>query len=224
MGATAYKIAHFMLLFLFLSPIKVQHRQAYWYYMIMTNALYTIGYASFSMDEFIHILRKYDITALADIRSAPYSKFRPEFKKDHLQKALPANGISYIFLGNLLGARVEDSACYADGKLNYHLLKESQNYRTGITRILNGIKNEPITLMCAEKDPLNCHRTFLVCRAVRSFPVNIKHILADGSCEEHSITERRLLQRYELHHPDIFRSEYDLLEEAYDRQCENITL
>ena len=190
----------------------------------MKNALYTIGYASFSMDDFIYTLRKYDITALADVRSAPYSKFRPEFKKDHLQKALTDNRISYIFLGNLLGARVEDSACYADGKLNYHLLKESQNFRTGLTRILNRMKDEQMTLMCAEKDPINCHRNFLVSRTLRSYPVNIKHILEDGSCEEHAITEKRLLQFYALDQPDMFRSESDLLEEAYDRQCEKIAL
>jgi len=191
----------------------------------MTSELYTIGYASFSMDDFIHTLRKYAITALADIRSAPYSKFRPEFKKNHLQNALTANGISYVFLGNLLGARGEDSACYTDGKLNYALLKVSKNFRTGITRVLNAIKDERVTLMCAEKDPINCHRTFLVCRILRSFPVTMNHILADGSCEEHAMTERRLLQLYtDCDQTDIFRSERDLIEEAYDRQCADISL
>jgi uncharacterized protein (DUF488 family) len=197
--------------------------------MVMTSELYTIGYASFSMDDFINTLRKYDITALVDVRSAPYSKFRPEFKKDHLQKALTDNRISYIFSGNLLGARVADSACYADGKLNYSLLKEREHFKTGITSLLNLISSKGLihqipAIMCAEKDPINCHRTFLVCRTLRSYPINIKHILEDGSCEAHSITEKRLLQFYKLDHPDIFRSESDLLEESYDRQCEKIAL
>lgn len=192
--------------------------------MVMTSELYTIGYASFSMDDFIRTLRSYDITALVDVRSAPYSKFRPEFKKDLLHKTLTDNRISYIFLGNLLGARVADSAFYADGKLNYSLLKASEHFKMGIARVLTGMKDERIMLMCAEKDPVTCHRMFLICRTLRSYPFTIKHILEDGSGEEHGDTEKRLLKVYKLDQPDIFRSECDLIEEVYDRLCEKIAL
>jgi len=190
----------------------------------MSNELFTIGYASFSIEEFINILKKYDINALVDVRSAPYSKFKPEFKKDSLNKVLTGNAISYIFLGKLVGARVEDPACYTDGKLNYNLLKESTAFRTGIDRILEGAKDYRIALMCAEKDPVNCHRTFLVCRTLRTSPVRILHILEDGSLEEHSDTEIRLLKLHDLDQPDIFHSECDRIEEVYDRLCENIHL
>lgn len=190
----------------------------------MKNELYTIGYAPFSIKGFIDTLRQYDINAVVDVRSAPYSKFRPEFKKDNLNKFLSDNSISYIFLGKYVGARVEDSSCYVDGILNYSLLKDSENFRTGISRILEGMKNYRIALMCAEKDPVNCHRTFLICRTLRSYPVSIHHILDDGSLEEHSVTEKRIVQEYGLEQPDMFRSEGDRLEEAYDRMCERIEL
>jgi len=190
----------------------------------MTNDLYTIGYASFSMDEFIHTLKKYDITALADVRSAPYSKFKPDFKKENLHKALTDNNISYSFLGAFLGARLEGSSCYIDGKLNYNLLKETEKFKMGIKRILKGMKYYRIALMCAEKDPVNCHRTFLVCRTLRSYPLRILHILGDGSLEVHSITEKRLEQLYLTDQPDIFHPEKDGIEEVYDRMCEKIIL
>ncbi len=189
----------------------------------MPNELYTIGYAPFSMDDFIATLRQYSINALVDVRSSPYSKFKPEFKKDPLNKALADNHISYIFLGTLIGARVEDSACYTDGILNYDLLKETDKFQTGITRILNGMKDYRIALMCAEKDPLNCHRTFLISRTLRSFPINILHILEDGSLEAHTAAEKRLLNLYERDQPNIFRSELDCIEEAYDSMCRKIT-
>jgi len=190
----------------------------------MTNDLYTIGYAPFSIGDFIDTLRKYNITSVADVRSSPYSKYKPEFKKDNLNKALTDNNISYIFLGQLVGARVEDLSCYIDGKLNYTLLKETENFQTGISRIFNGMKNYRISLMCAEKDPVNCHRTFLVCRTLRLSPIRILHILADGSLEEHSDTEKRLLKLHDLDQPDIFRSERERIEDVYDKLCENITI
>ena len=189
----------------------------------MTNNLFTIGYASFSIKDFIRILKSHEITALVDVRSAPYSKYKPEFKKDNLNKVLADNNISYIFSGTYVGARVEDPECYIDGNLNYGLLKETKNYQIGITHILNGMKDYRITLMCAEKDPVNCHRTFLVCRTLRSYPIKILHILGDGSLEDHNVTEGRLLKLHGLDQVDIFRSEKERVEEVYDRMCEKIT-
>jgi uncharacterized protein (DUF488 family) len=190
--------------------------------MVMSHTIYTIGYASFSISEFIGTLRKYKITVLVDVRSAPYSRYKPEFKKDNLNKVLAESNILYIFLGNQVGAKVEDPGCFVNGKLQYGLLKESDNFRTGIARILNGIKDYRIALMFAEKDPVNCHRMFLVCRALRSYSVEIFHILEGGSLEEQSDTEKRLLRLHDLDQPDIFRSERERVEEVYDRMCEGV--
>jgi uncharacterized protein (DUF488 family) len=189
----------------------------------MKNEIFTIGYATFSIEYFVDALRKYSITAVADVRSAPYSRFKPEFKKNTIKKTLRENHIEYIFLGKHCGARAEDPSCYIGGKLNYALLKESENFQKGIKRILSGMQNYRIALMCAEKDPLNCHRTFLICRSLRSHPVTIKHILENDTLEEHAVTEKRLLKLYKLDQQDIFHSSSDLLEQAYDRQCEKIT-
>jgi uncharacterized protein (DUF488 family) len=188
----------------------------------MGHEVYTIGYASFSIKEFIDTLRKYDIAALVDVRSAPYSRYKPEFTKDSLSKALSDRNIKYIFLGKHVGAGVEDPGCYVNGKLRYGLLKESDNFRTGIDRILNGMRDYRIALMCAEKDPVNCHRMFLVCRALRTYPIEIFHILEDGSLEEQSDTEKRLLRLHDLDQPDIFRSERERVEEVYDMMCEGV--
>ncbi len=190
----------------------------------MTNNLFTIGYASFSITDFIKTLLQHNINALVDVRSAPYSKYKPEFKKDNLNKALADNNISYIFSGKSVGARVEDPECYIDGKLNYGLLKQTESFQTGIERILNGMKDYRIALMCAEKDPVNCHRTFLICRTLQTYPVKIQHILDDGSLEEHSNTEKRLLKLHDLDQPDIFRSERERVEDIYDGMCEGIAL
>lgn len=194
------------------------------YYMSMANELYTIGYASFSISDFMETLRKYSITCVVDVRSAPYSKFKPDFRKENLSQSLNDNGITYLFLGNSVGARVEDASCYREGKLHYRLLKKSETFKAGIDRILHDIKSFRLALMCAEKDPVNCHRTFLVCRTLHAHRLRILHILGDGSLEEHAITEKRLLKEHTLCQPDMFRSEADRIEEAYDRLCQGITL
>jgi len=133
------------------------------------------------------------------------------------------NNISYIFLGKYVGARVEDPECYIDGKLNFGLLKKTKNYQAGIDRILNGMRDYRIALMCAEKDPVNCHRTFLTCRTLRSYPVKILHILEDGSLEDQTVTEVRLLKLHDLDQEDIFRTAKERVDEVYDRMCEGIT-
>jgi len=76
--------------------------------------------------------------------------------------------------------------------------------------------------MCAEKDPITCHRTILVCRNLQSAGVSIKHILGNGSIENHNDSERRLLRMFKLNHPNMFVDNEQLLNDAYARQGEKI--
>ena len=186
--------------------------------------IFTIGYAQFSIDAFLDTLRKYDISAIADVRSAPFSKYKPDFIKDKIQKHLGRNHMAYLFLGDMLGARIKDPAVYLDNKLSYELLSKSDFWTKGINKLLDESGKYRLAIMCAEKDPLHCHRTFLICRTLRSFSLRIHHILEEGSLEEHADTEKRILENYGLEQSDIFRSESDILEDAYDRMCEKIVL
>lgn len=76
--------------------------------------------------------------------------------------------------------------------------------------------------MCAEIDPINCHRTILVCRNLRSVDIKISHILSNGRLEDHIKTEKRLMKLFHLYQPDLFKTESERLEEAYDLQGERI--
>lgn len=57
----------------------------------MRSELYTIGYSGFTLNEFIDVLSRHGITAIADVRSVPYSKFKPEYNTDHLRIELKNN-------------------------------------------------------------------------------------------------------------------------------------
>lgn len=188
----------------------------------MVNEIFTIGYSTHTLDSFLGFLQKYQITALADVRSSPYSQYKPEFNKESLKIFLSASSIAYVFLGEYCGARVEDPSCYVNGKVDYTLVAESPKFKEGLERIINGMEKYRIALMCAEKDPITCHRTILVCRNLLAVGVTIKHILSNGRVEEHKDSEHRLMKLFNLNQPDLFRSEQQRIEDAYSRQGKKI--
>jgi uncharacterized protein (DUF488 family) len=168
------------------------------------------------------LLQKQEVTAVADVRSAPYSRFNSQFNREQLRSALKARGIKYVFLGKELGARTEDECCYVDGKVQYKVLAKTPLFQSGITRVIEGADTHKIALMCAEKDPLDCHRTILVARELVSRGANVTHILHDGSTESHGDAILRLVRKTGLGEADMFRSEEVTIDEAYEKQGERI--
>lgn len=162
--------------------------------------LFTIGHSNHSIDAFIGLLQQHGITAVADVRSHPYSRFLPHFNQSALKAALLDAGIQYVFLGKELGARSADPSCYVDGKAAYEKIAATELFSQGIQRILKGSQNYKISLMCAEKDPITCHRAILVCQHLRNFELEIKHILSNGYLESHEQLEDRLLVLHGLNH------------------------
>ena len=191
--------------------------------MTPTNdtTLFTIGHSNHTLDRFLDLLRLYDISAISDVRSSPYSRFSPHFSQASLKATLPRAGITYVFLGKELGARPDDPACFVNGRVSYERLAARPIFQEGLDRIRNGMKKYRLALMCSEKDPLDCHRMILVCRHLRSPDLAIHHILADGLRETNEAAEKRLCNRLDLQ-PDLFTSEADVIERAYERQAERI--
>jgi uncharacterized protein (DUF488 family) len=186
------------------------------------NKLYTIGHSNHDLERFLHLLKLHAITAIADVRSSPYSKFNPQFNREVLQTALKEKGIAYVFLGAELGPRSENPACYLGGKVQYVRLAGTDLFLRGVERLLTGMKSYRIALLCAEKDPISCHRMILVCRAIRTEPIEIIHIHEDGRVESLGDSERRLMQELKLRQLRMFESPEDLIQRAYDTQGEKI--
>lgn len=155
--------------------------------------LFTIGHSNHSLDAFLSLLKQHNINALADVRSHPYSKFLPHFKQKNLKQSLLAEGIQYVFLGQELGARPNNLQCYINGKAVYEKIAQTPEFKSGIERILTGTNKYKIALMCAEKDPIDCHRAVLVCQHLQPFNLDIQHILKDGTLETHHHLEDRIL-------------------------------
>jgi uncharacterized protein (DUF488 family) len=186
------------------------------------RTVYTIGHSKHSLEEFVSLLKQHDVTALADVRSAPFSRFNPQFNKDTLARDLKAHRIKYVFLGRELGARSDDRSCYENGRVQYGRLARTDLFKQGIERVMKGAGEHRIALMCAEKEPLECHRTLLVARALDEQGVEVVHILGDGRLESHRAAMERLLDVTGLPHEDLFRSRADLVAEALARQEEKV--
>ncbi|NJM59740.1 MAG: DUF488 domain-containing protein [Oscillatoriales cyanobacterium RU_3_3] len=159
--------------------------------------LFTIGHSNLSIETFVSLLQKHQITAVADVRSHPYSRYLPHFSKSEIKTSLSNAGIQYVFLGKELGARPEDLSCYdIGGKALYDRIAATELFAEGIQRLLKGAASYKISLMCAEKDPITCHRTILVCHKIKEFKLQINHILSDGNLESHADLEDRLLNKF----------------------------
>ena len=180
------------------------------------NPLFTIGHSTHDFAKFLELLKHHGIEVVADVRSRPFSRF-PWFCGPAMKQELKANGIRYVFLGDELGARRVERECYIGLRADYELIARTAAFQDGLERVREGNARFRVALMCAERDPLDCHRTVLVCRYTKEF-AEIFHIHADGHLESHSDAEIRMMCRYVPAEGDLFRSRIELLNEAYRRR------
>lgn len=184
--------------------------------------IYTIGHSRHSFERFASLLEHVAVEALVDVRSVPYSRRHPQFNGPSVAAAIRNRGISYGFLGRELGARSDDASCYVNGRVNYSKLARTVAFQSAIERIREGSRSTTIALMCAEKDPLDCHRTILVGRELVRLGAQVVHILADGRIESQDETIRRLIGRLGLRQGELFDVSVALINDAYAMQEERI--
>lgn len=184
--------------------------------------LFTVGHSDHDLQSFLTLLVRHGITAVADVRSQPYSRVQPQFNRESLTESLGRIGAKYIFLGRELGARRSEPESYDGNRARYDLIRSLPLFQEGLARLRNGVDSSRMALLCAEKDPLTCHRTILICRELRSDPIDICHILADGSLEGTAEAERRLLHLCGFWAADLLSDPSEQIERAYDKQAERI--
>lgn len=187
-----------------------------------TGTLFTIGHSNHPVERFLELLAQHGVTAVADVRSAPYSRMNPQYNRETLKETLRRAGVAYAFLGEELGARSHDPACYEGRKVQYDRLAQTALFRRGVERVLEGRKRHRIALMCAEKEPLGCHRTILVARNLEAEGVPVAHILASGEIETHDQAMSRLADLLGVPGEDMFRRRADVVGDAYRMQAERI--
>jgi len=168
------------------------------------------------------LLQQHSITAVADVRSQPYSRFNPQFNREVLADSLKRAGLEYVFLGQELGARPDDPACYRDGRAQYSLIAKAEIFQRGIGRLLSGAERFSLAILCAEKEPLVCHRGILISRHLHENGIVVRHILEDGSVEDHQSVVERLLIMHGLRDEHLFHSREERIALAYEKQAGDI--
>ena len=152
------------------------------------SPILTIGYGARSMPEFLEALRAAEVEYLVDVRSAPYSRFKPEFSKRALAAELEAHGIRYVFMGDALGGKPDDPELRdAAGRVDYDRVRLSPAFCAGLERLEAGWEgNRRIALMCAEGRPQECHRTKLIAEELVANGMPVAHIDERGATRSHA--------------------------------------
>ncbi len=184
--------------------------------------IFSLGHSTHTYGRFLELVRKAGVTAIADVRTSPFSRHFPHFNRDILKNELRTDGIVYSFLGKELGGRPTGRQFYCDGVADYERMARSPDFTQGLERVLEGARKYHIALMCSEHDPLDCHRCLLVGRVLAERGVGVKHILMDGVIVDHRDIEERLLTSQGRESTDLFLSLSERLAEAYRKRSRKV--
>lgn len=195
------------------------------------SVCFTIGHSNYPVDEFIKLLKEYEISTIIDVRSVPYSEHVPQYNREELSQYLNKKDIDYCFKGEKLGAKREDEGLLnQEGFVDYSKIREDTDYKNEIENLIEEIEgNDRICLMCSEKDPFDCHRFVLLSYSLEKNGITVNHILEDGSTIENSDLEDRLLDYYDLDpkQTTLFGdglSKEEAIEEGYQKRNMDIAI
>ncbi len=189
--------------------------------------LFTVGHSNLEFDQFVGLLSNLQVQLLADVRTAPHSARFPQFSQPVLQRMLEAKGIGYLFLGEELGGRPDDPDAYRrDGVVDYRARRKSYAFGAGLERLLAELERRRIALMCAEEDPLECHRFLMICPELVRADIRPLHVRGDGRIETQEAAENRLLETHGfagIASQTLFpQMRNDSLEQAYELQAQKV--
>ena len=179
-----------------------------------TLKLYTVGHSSQSLEEFLSLLQHHGINCVVDVRSVPASKYTPQFNGENLRRFLKLHNIQYLPFGDEFGARRTD-CINDDGQVDFEVAVATPLFQQGAERLMKGLeKGFTIALMCAEADPLECHRFSLVSRYFHNQGIEVFHILKDAELATQSEVEKRMVNEF-LHSRKYHLAEVDELFGTY---------
>ena len=186
--------------------------------------LFTVGHSNLDFLPFVKLLKDHSVDLLIDVRSQPRSSRFPQFSQPGFDKMIEEAGIRYLFLGEELGGRPDDEDAYRqDGVVDYRARRKSYAFHAGVERVLNELQRASCALLCAEEDPLECHRFLMICPELVRMRIRPLHIRKGSQIESQEDAENRLLAAHGfggVAADTLFpQSRTDALEEAYDLQA-----
>lgn len=187
-----------------------------------TIRVLSIGHSNLASDVFLGRLSDADVTAVADVRSAPFSRHFPHYNRDALKETLSRVGIAYVFLGEELGGRPTQPSGFTNGVADYEKMAVSEAFQRGLDRLCAGSRTHRIAMMCSERDPMDCHRCLMVGRALAERGVAVEHIVGQGETITQKEIEASLLALSGKDHWDMFATDSERLSDAYRARARKV--
>lgn len=160
-----------------------------------SNGLFTLGHSNLEMSDFLGTLLRHEIKVVCDVRSRPGSFRFPQFNREPLEARLTAAKIRYEFCGEQLGGRPLDPQFYlANGLVDYSKRRRAPAFLEALDRAIGLSRERKTAILCAEEDPLHCHRFLLICPALVERGAAPVHLRRGGTAETQRDAEDRLLQ------------------------------
>jgi uncharacterized protein (DUF488 family) len=130
------------------------------------KTIYTIGHSTRSADEFLQILRRYEIRCVADVRTVPRSRRNPQFNREALSAAMAEAGVEYQHFPDLGGFRdphpdSPNSGWENDSFRGFADYMQTEGFRSGLEKLLDAARRERTVVLCAEAVPWRCHRSLI---------------------------------------------------------------
>ncbi len=191
--------------------------------------VYTIGYSTFLIQDFIYVIKKFNIHCIIDVRSNPLSKYFTDYNQHTLAITLKNNNILYRHYAKEFGARQSNSIFLtSEGFVDFNKFILSEQFLSGIKKVKAGLElGYNFCILCAEADPLTCHRSIMVSRGFLHHNIEVNHILKTQILEPHTKLEKRLVNLYfdNNHQISLFEGElsyYEMLTKSYDLKNKEI--
>ena len=157
-----------------------------------TNAIWTIGHSTRTLEEFLEMLKSFEIELLVDVRHFPGSRKFPQFNKENMEKTIPENGIEYKHIVELGGRRKVDpnsknDAWRLDSFKGYADYMETTQFQEALTILKKLAIEKRTAIMCAEAVWWSCHRS-MISDALKVDGWKVMHIMSEKTATEHPYT------------------------------------
>jgi uncharacterized protein (DUF488 family) len=162
--------------------------------MIPDGRCFSIGHSNHPLDRFVQLLLSAGVTAVADVRSQPFSRWLPHYNRPELERALRQHDLGYAFLGDSLGGRPQLPSLYdSDGRVDYERVRATAAFQRGLDRLIEALDDHRVAMLCAEEDPLDCHRGLMIAPALVERHIAPIHLRGNGEQESTEELEKRML-------------------------------
>ena len=169
--------------------------------------IWTIGHSTKPIDEFVGLLQAHGIQRLVDVRTVPRSRHNPQFNTDRLAKSLEQAGLAYLHMPQLGGLRKAKKDSLNLGWRNasfrgYADYMQTEAFRSALEMLMDGGRDTPTAIMCAEAMPWRCHRSLIAdALAVRGWTV--RHIMSKHKADRHQLTRFAVVEQDRVIYPAL---------------------